>query len=130
DQPRRPRTRSAESADQPAAHDPVPEGGRQRQPNSASAQDPGSRQREAGSARAHDRGWEQSGKDEAPPWARPEDHSSVARPGAATSAGVAGSGDIPAKDDDNLEKSTTVGQPVIESVLGGKVIAIDDEPRR
>ncbi|MGB3184376.1 MAG: hypothetical protein WBB15_00765, partial [Ornithinimicrobium sp.] len=53
-----------------------------------------------------------------------------AEPGAVPVARAAGSGDIPARDDDNLEKSTTVGQPVIESVLGGKVIAIDDEPRR
>jgi DNA polymerase-3 subunit gamma/tau len=33
---------------------------------------------------------------------------------------------VPSSDDDDLEGSTTVGQPVIESVLGGKVIAIDD----
>ncbi len=133
DQPRRPRTRSAEPADRSDAQGPAPDG---------------SRQGAAGSARPADRGWESGGSTEAPPWARAEDHSSVpsggrnrglkphgsgspgVESGAVASASAAGFGDIPAKDDANLEKSTTVGQPVIESVLGGKVIAIDDEPRR
>jgi DNA polymerase-3 subunit gamma/tau len=45
------------------------------------------------------------------------------------SPAAAGSPDAPSSDDDDLEGSTTVGQPVIESVLGGRVIAIDDGPQ-
>lgn len=35
--------------------------------------------------------------------------------------------DVPRDDDENLDTSSTYGQPVIESVLGGTVIAIDDD---
>ncbi|MGB7448205.1 MAG: DNA polymerase III subunit gamma and tau [Ornithinimicrobium sp.] len=45
---------------------------------------------------------------------------------ASAPASTASTDDVPSSDDDDLEGSTTVGQPVIESVLGGKVIAIDD----
>lgn len=37
-------------------------------------------------------------------------------------------GDQPSEDDEDLATSGSVGQPVIESVLGGTVIAINDEP--
>ena len=37
-------------------------------------------------------------------------------------------GDAPSDDDEDLATSGAVGQPVIESVLGGTVIAINDEP--
>ncbi|GAA4878177.1 DNA polymerase III subunit gamma and tau [Serinicoccus chungangensis] len=37
-------------------------------------------------------------------------------------------GDAPSEDDEDLATSGTVGQPVIESVLGGTVIAINDDP--
>ncbi|USQ76637.1 DNA polymerase III subunit gamma and tau [Ornithinimicrobium cryptoxanthini] len=37
-------------------------------------------------------------------------------------------GDIPREDDEDLESSGAVGLPVIESVLGGTVIAVDDDP--
>jgi len=43
-----------------------------------------------------------------------------------TVAAPSGAADVPSSDDDDLEGSTTVGQPVIESVLGGRVIAVDD----
>ncbi|MGB5953008.1 MAG: DNA polymerase III subunit gamma and tau [Ornithinimicrobium sp.] len=130
DQPRRGRTRSTE----PAAES-----------SPAAQTSPPRRQRETPPAPAAERGGEQTGGHQAPPWARPADDAAVSERGpgnhsarssrtpeesstpAAGNAGVAG--DIPAKDDDNVETSTTVGQPVIESVLGGKVIAIDDVPR-
>ncbi len=35
-------------------------------------------------------------------------------------------GDEPSRDDEDLESSGAVGQPVIESVLGGTVISVDD----
>ncbi|MGB3185715.1 MAG: DNA polymerase III subunit gamma and tau, partial [Ornithinimicrobium sp.] len=76
DQPRRPRTRSAEPADRPAAQDSADET-RQGDTGSARGQDRGSRQRDEGSARGQDRGWEQARKSEAPPWARPAEHSSA-----------------------------------------------------
>ena len=38
------------------------------------------------------------------------------------------SGDLPGDDDEDLETSGAVGLPVIESVLGGTVISIDDDP--
>jgi DNA polymerase-3 subunit gamma/tau len=39
-------------------------------------------------------------------------------------------GDMPSTDDEDLESSGAVGQPVVESVLGGTVIAVDDDPSR
>ena len=39
-----------------------------------------------------------------------------------------GGGDAPSVDDEDLASSGAVGQPVIESVLGGTVIAINDDP--
>ena len=39
-------------------------------------------------------------------------------------------GDVPDDDDEDLETSGAVGQPVVESVLGGTVIAIDEEYSR
>ena len=53
-----------------------------------------------------------------------------------TAADVRGAGedassqaaDIPSDDDEDLESSGAVGQPVIENVLGGTVIAINDDP--
>lgn len=128
DQPRRGRTRSAEA---PApSSEPAPPAREPRRQRGGSPQPP------------PDRGWEHTGTANAPAWAQPtgEPADPAPRTGApsrghrdgstgseAPSAGPAG--DIPSQDDDNLENSTTVGQPVIESVLGGKVIAIDDEPR-
>ena len=47
------------------------------------------------------------------------------RPGRRSGEGV---GDAPSDDDEDLASSGAVGQPVIESVLGGTVIAIDDDP--
>lgn len=69
----------------------------------------------------------------APAWATapaPEDVAPAepvgqgARPGGAD----AGGGDAPSVDDEDLDGSGAVGQPVIESVLGGRVIAINDDP--
>jgi DNA polymerase-3 subunit gamma/tau len=37
-------------------------------------------------------------------------------------------GDAPSADDEDLTSSGAVGQPVIETVLGGTVIAINDDP--
>ena len=37
-------------------------------------------------------------------------------------------GDVPRDDDEDLESSGSVGLPVIESVLGGTVISVDDDP--
>ncbi len=37
-------------------------------------------------------------------------------------------GDVPGDDDEDLESSGAVGLPVIESILGGTVIAVDDDP--
>jgi len=35
---------------------------------------------------------------------------------------------VPRDDDEDLESSGAVGLPVIESVLGGTVIAVEDDP--
>lgn len=35
---------------------------------------------------------------------------------------------MPREDDEDLESSGAVGLPVIESVLGGTVISVDDDP--
>ncbi|MGB3592923.1 MAG: hypothetical protein WA994_02005, partial [Ornithinimicrobium sp.] len=85
-----------------------------------------------------ERSWSQTGDVGPPAWAQavsPAQGAQEAPPVAAAEA-VAGApsgrsgGDIPAQDDDDLENSTTVGQSVIESVLGGKVISIDDPTQR
>ncbi|CAN5449323.1 DNA polymerase III subunits gamma/tau [soil metagenome] len=129
-QPRRPRTRSTDPATAPSADNGPDVGG----------QAPvARRQREAHTTPAPGQGWEQADSSGAPAWARPADGAANmsqsaaqadSRPSGSTPAVSDAAGDIPAKDDDSLEKSITVGQPVIESVLGGKVIAINDEPRR
>ncbi|WP_202865162.1 DNA polymerase III subunit gamma and tau [Serinicoccus sediminis] len=43
-------------------------------------------------------------------------------------AGRTPDGDDPSEDDEDLATSGAVGQPVVESVLGGTVIAINDDP--
>lgn len=48
--------------------------------------------------------------------------------GDAARAAGPGDGDAPSDDDEDLASSRVVGQPVIESVLGGTVIAINDDP--
>ncbi len=84
-----------------------------------------------------ERSWAQAGDAQPPSWAQqpaprsPQDTGSVPAPVPARGASpVHSGGDIPAQDDDDLENSTTVGQSVIESVLGGKVIEIDDPTQR
>lgn len=72
--------------------------------------------------------WGRAGSGGAPDWAtgagvsprpaKPPTAAATPTPTAAT----------PSADDEDLETSASVGQPVIESVLGGTVIAIDDEP--
>ncbi|HSP59850.1 MAG TPA: DNA polymerase III subunit gamma and tau [Ornithinimicrobium sp.] len=47
---------------------------------------------------------------------------------AARGGGPDGGDDAPSVDDEDLAGSGAVGQPVIESVLGGTVIAINDDP--
>jgi DNA polymerase-3 subunit gamma/tau len=42
--------------------------------------------------------------------------------------GSSSSPDAPRPDDEDLASSGAVGQPVIENVLGGRVIAINDDP--
>lgn len=57
-----------------------------------------------------------------------------AAPAAAATAEAAPSraevpgGDVPREDDEDLESSGAVGPGVIESILGGTVIAVDDDP--
>ena len=51
------------------------------------------------------------------------------RAGAAAGPSVgARAGDVPRDDDEDLESSGAVGLPVIESILGGTVISVDDDP--
>ncbi|MFK5634471.1 DNA polymerase III subunit gamma and tau [Ornithinimicrobium sp. LYQ103] len=52
--------------------------------------------------------------------------SSAAEP--STEAAPVNSPDAPRPDDEDLASSGSVGQPVIENVLGGRVIAINDDP--
>ncbi|MDO5739682.1 MAG: DNA polymerase III subunit gamma and tau [Ornithinimicrobium sp.] len=84
-------------------------------------------------------GWaEQTQTSSAPDWLKQDDaapaRSSPRHRGrddgdSATKAPVRqAKGDAPSEDDDDLASSAAVGQPVIESVLGGIVIAINDEP--
>ncbi|HKJ12346.1 MAG TPA: DNA polymerase III subunit gamma and tau [Ornithinimicrobium sp.] len=65
---------------------------------------------------------------------QPRRRRSDAAPGPATdepgAVAPARAADVPSADDDDLDGATTVGQPVIESVLGGRVIAIDDGSQR
>ena len=56
----------------------------------------------------------------APAWATPG--------GELPAAGEDPGGDAPSDDDEDLASSGVVGQPVIENVLGGTVIAINDDP--
>ncbi len=78
--------------------------------------------------------WGQGATSQAPPWAQGSAEAPFSGPhqpaAPAPMAPTRPSGDIPAQDDDDLENSTTVGQSVIESVLGGTVIAIDDPSQR
>ncbi len=148
-EPRRGRTRTPDpaprsnaSAGQPDRHarpEGSPRGGGQARASHAPDEshrpsvDPSVTSRDGGAA------WGQGASSQAPSWA----HSSDETPSNASSrtgpshgpAPVSSSpprpgGDIPAQDDDDLENSTTVGQSVIESVLGGTVIAIDDPSQR
>lgn len=50
-----------------------------------------------------------------------------APPQATAPQGGSGYGDAPSDDDEDLASSGVVGQPVIEQVLGGTVIAINDD---
>lgn len=79
--------------------------------------------------------WSQASRsgDAAPAWATgasaPVSSPPAAGPEAATAAtSSAPSGDAPSEDDEDLTTSGAVGQPVIETVLGGTVIAINDDP--
>ncbi|MDQ3359741.1 MAG: hypothetical protein M3520_13180, partial [Actinomycetota bacterium] len=38
--------------------------------------------------------------------------------------------DEPSHDDEDLDSQGTVGQPVVESVLGGTVLSVDDDQSR
>ncbi|MGB3859913.1 MAG: DNA polymerase III subunit gamma and tau [Ornithinimicrobium sp.] len=132
---RRPRTRN-EPATEPAAGSALAAEDRDRGP----AHERSSRGQRGGSvpSAGQERSWSQTGDVGPPAWAQavsPAQGAQEAPPVAAAEA-VAGApsgrsgGDIPAQDDDDLENSTTVGQSVIESVLGGKVISIDDPTQR
>ncbi|MFK5581810.1 MULTISPECIES: DNA polymerase III subunit gamma and tau [unclassified Serinicoccus] len=79
--------------------------------------------------------WAQASRsgDAAPDWATgasaPASAPAAAGSGAAAAAtSPAPSGDAPSEDDEDLTTSGAVGQPVIETVLGGTVIAINDDP--
>ncbi len=78
--------------------------------------------------------WGQGTSSQAPSWAQSSSEQPDTGPSqTVTSSSIAAprpGGNIPAQDDDDLENSTTVGQSVIESVLGGTVIAIDDPSQR
>ncbi len=67
--------------------------------------------------------WGRRASGGAPAWA------TAATSEAVTVAAPAGAGqvDVPEADDEDLQTSRSVGQPVIESVLGGTVIRIDDD---
>nr|WP_269812986.1 DNA polymerase III subunit gamma and tau [Ornithinimicrobium sediminis] len=74
--------------------------------------------------------WERRASGDAPAWAV-----SGAEPVAVSAAGPAAprpaaAPDTPEADDEDLQTSSAVGQPVIESVLGGTVIAVDDDSAR
>ncbi len=107
-EPRRPRTR-AQTPVEPESH-----------PVQASAARPSTAREESavGQDPPASASWSQSTRTKPPAWAAGTDHVPAKKE------------DVPAKDDDNLENSTTVGQPVIESVLGGTVISIDDDSQR
>ncbi|WP_298888363.1 DNA polymerase III subunit gamma and tau [uncultured Serinicoccus sp.] len=67
----------------------------------------------------------------APAWATGADPTPDGPPAAADPPAAApehAADAVPSDDDEDLATSGTVGQPVIESVLGGTVIAINDDP--
>ena len=75
--------------------------------------------------------WAAPGSDDAVPEQPRPTQASPAAGGGPQQGGAAGAGqggDAPSDDDDDLASSGAVGQPVIESVLGGTVIAINDDP--
>jgi len=143
-EPRRGRTRTPDPA--PRSHDPSgpptrnahPEGaargsGQVRAPRTPQAHgNPPAEPPRSG--RDESAAWGQGVTSQAPSWAQgsSEPPGSGPTPADPTSpiAPQRPGGDIPARDDDDLENSTTVGQSVIESVLGGTVIAIDDPSQR
>ncbi|MGB3763159.1 MAG: DNA polymerase III subunit gamma and tau, partial [Ornithinimicrobium sp.] len=131
---RRPRTRN-ETASEPVAGSAVAVEERDRTPGQGRS--PRSQRGGSGPSARQDQAWSQTSDAEPPPWAqqahaqRAQDTAPVGATQAPAGAGSGRSGgDIPAQDDDDLENSTTVGQSVIESVLGGKVIAVDDPTQR
>ncbi|WP_151525804.1 DNA polymerase III subunit gamma and tau [Serinicoccus kebangsaanensis] len=70
-------------------------------------------------------------EDVAPQPDRPPEDTAAASPPEQPSAAPAQrapGGDAPSDDDEDLATSGTVGQPVVENVLGGTVIAINDDP--
>lgn len=68
--------------------------------------------------------WSQQARSSsAPAWATQEDP-----PAPTGHPGTGEEGADPSDDDEDLTTSDTVGQPVIENVLGGTVIAINDDP--
>lgn len=67
---------------------------------------------------AHERPAQERPAQEPPAPERPVQPAPVRQPG----------GDQPRDDDEDLESSGSVGLPVIESVLGGTVISVDDDP--
>ncbi len=145
-EPRRGRTRTPDPAPRgnavagPPASNPRPEGsprggaGQARSSRTAEAASRGSSESPRG--RDENAAWGQGSTSQALSWAQGSGQAQVATeqlPQPATPAPIAPTrpgGDIPAQDDDDLENSTTVGQSVIESVLGGTVIAIDDPYQR
>ncbi|MGC1206367.1 MAG: DNA polymerase III subunit gamma/tau, partial [Ornithinimicrobium sp.] len=122
---RRPRTR----------HQPTPEESAVATPDTAPAANSTRRQASGASSSAEAApSWANAGEAQPPSWAQqrpvaPSPEKAAAPAPTGRSTGHTG-GDVPAQDDDDLENSTTVGQSVIESVLGGKVIAIDDPTQR
>nr|WP_281497221.1 DNA polymerase III subunit gamma and tau [Ornithinimicrobium sp. F0845] len=58
----------------------------------------------------------------------PAESRSTPAPASAPKPAPQPGGDVPRDDDEDLESSGAVGLPVIESVLGGTVIAVEDDP--
>ncbi|MGB3829658.1 MAG: hypothetical protein WA962_12865, partial [Ornithinimicrobium sp.] len=125
-EPRRPRTRSAPDD---------PRTGTDQGPAAATSRSARDRPSAASPRSAAEPDWGHGTTEQPPPWAQQPQGgepppSGPVRASTQADPSAGRGGDIPSQDDDDLENSTTVGQSVIESVLGGKVISIDDPAQR
>jgi DNA polymerase III subunit gamma/tau len=74
--------------------------------------------------------WGRRASGDAPAWAVDGAEPVAVRAAGPAAPPPAAAPDTPEADDEDLQTSSAVGQPVIESVLGGTVIAVDDDSAR